>query len=116
MTYEPRTGGRYIRDPKTGERVREEKKPGRLLERAEPAADALDPRIKSGAGSGSRDAASPHAVRDDGGVLGAATPKPKPSRKKNPKPKASQGQAAVAVNAAPRLEDSATRGTSVKTS
>lgn len=23
MTYEPRTGGRYIRDPKTGECVRE---------------------------------------------------------------------------------------------
>ncbi|MEP0235537.1 hypothetical protein [Roseibium sp.] len=23
MTYEPRTGGRYIRDPKTGKRVRE---------------------------------------------------------------------------------------------
>jgi len=119
-----RIGGRYIRDPETGERVRlEPDQPGRLNAWAKPAADALDP--------GSRDAAPPHTVRDDGSAHGKAAanteplgagnaepgsnPKGKPSRKKSPARKAPQGQAAAGADAPPRLEGSAKRGAPVKT-
>lgn len=65
-----RRGGRYIRDAKTGEVVQEEvSRLGRQKVRAKPAAEALDP--------GSRDAAVPHTVRDDGG---AARSSSKPGR------------------------------------
>jgi hypothetical protein len=91
----PRQGGRYVRDAETGEVVRAVE-PGRRKARAQPAADALDP--------GSRDAAMPHAVRDDGGGLGTALAKSNPSREKDPVPKASQARPRAGADAPPASE------------